>query len=279
LTVQLEIRDGNPDWWASLDIWVVPGTDPTAPAGPPVAGRQAYLWAHVQNHGSDAAVGVRVDFWWADPSLQVLRSTAHLIGSANVDVPAGGAEDVLCLVPWMVTSVNGGHECVVAVANHAGSSVPSPPPDDFAPTVYPEVAQRNLTVLPAQAGMQTLMLVIAGRARTEKSVLVTAETGGHLGDEALRRLGLEGRKPAGKQALEVGLRRERGCVPAEGPVGHSELELHVQRKTSDVVHLAVRARELSPHEYAVVRVVEREGDTTLGGYSYVVVSEPQGAER
>ena len=33
MTIQLEIRDGNPDWWLSPDIWVVPGADPAAPPG------------------------------------------------------------------------------------------------------------------------------------------------------------------------------------------------------------------------------------------------------
>ena len=132
MTIRVEIRDGDPYWYLSPDVWVVPGDDPNGAPGTPIAGRSAFVWAHVVNRGSGAANGVRVNFWWADPSGQVLRGNAHPIGSAFADLAPdgqpGSAQDVLCLVPWPVTLVNGGHECLVAEAIHAGSSVPFPPP-------------------------------------------------------------------------------------------------------------------------------------------------------
>ena len=82
MPVQLHIRDGNPYWYLSPDIWVVPGNDPSASPGNPIAGQAAYLWAHVANIGSTDANSVRVDFFWANPALQVTRSNATLVGSA-----------------------------------------------------------------------------------------------------------------------------------------------------------------------------------------------------
>ena len=119
MSAQVEIRDGNPYWYLSPDIWVVPGSDPAGPPGAPVAGEPAYVWARIENHGDQDVLGVRVDLWWADPTFQVTRSTAHPIGSAYGDALAGtGPQDVLCLVPWLPVVVNGGHECLVATATY-----------------------------------------------------------------------------------------------------------------------------------------------------------------
>ncbi len=76
MSVQLLIRDGSPDWYLSPDIWVVPGNDPNGPPGSPIAGQTAYLWAHVVNTGNSDASGVRLDFFWVNPALQVLRSSS-----------------------------------------------------------------------------------------------------------------------------------------------------------------------------------------------------------
>jgi hypothetical protein len=74
MSVQLVIRDGNPYWYLSPDIWVVPGNDPSGPPGSPIAGQTAYLGARVANTGSTGANGVRVDFYGANPALQVAMS-------------------------------------------------------------------------------------------------------------------------------------------------------------------------------------------------------------
>lgn len=60
----------------------MPGNNPNRSPGAPVAGQPAYVRAHVVNRSAQPVNGVRIDFWWADPSGQVLRSMAHPIGSA-----------------------------------------------------------------------------------------------------------------------------------------------------------------------------------------------------
>lgn len=274
MSVQLVIRDGSPDWYLSPDIWVVPGSDPDGLPGGPIAGQTAYLWAHVANTGSTDANSVRVDFYWANPALQVTRSNATLVGSANADVPAGGAQDALCLVPWTPVIVNGGHECLVAVANHSGDPLPSPLPDAFDPPTYPQVAQRNLTVLVAsmlRAAMFTL--TVSGLQRVDKTVVVTAEVGGQLDAATLAGLGLSGLRPAKESAVEVGLNHQGYCIGAKDPIGTNKLELRVPRGTSAPVYAAVRTRNLAQDEYQLIQVVERSKEKVLGGFALVVISE------
>lgn len=77
MAVALTIHDGDPHWYLSPDIWVVPGADPSGTPGSPVAGQPAYLWAGVENLGSTDAKGVRIDLYWANPALQVTAITPH----------------------------------------------------------------------------------------------------------------------------------------------------------------------------------------------------------
>lgn len=273
MSVQLVIRDGNPYWYLSPDIWVVPGNDPSGSPGNPVAGQTAYLWAQVANTGSTDANGVRVDFYWANPALQVTRSNATLVGSAFADVPAGGIQDALCLVPWIPMIVNDGHECLVATANHAGNPLPSPLPDAFDPPTYPQVAQKNLTVLVASMQAAILTIVVSGLRRVDKSVILTAEIGDELDARTLAGLGLRGLRPAKRATVEVGLNHERRCVDDKDAIGKSKIELRVPRGTSAAVYVTVRAKDLAEREYQLVQVVERSKDKVLGGLGLVVISE------
>lgn len=278
MSVQLVIRDGDPYWYFSPDIWVVPGTSPTGSPGQPIAGKPAYLWAHVANTGSDDATGVRVDFYWANPSLQVLRSNATLVGSANADVPAGMGQDVLCLVPWLPVFVNGGHECLVAVANHPLDPLPSPPPDDFDPPAYRQVAQKNLSVLPVGTQMMMQAITITAGRRQDKHAIVSAEVGGELDATSLARLGLTGFRQATKASVEVGLRRDGQCpdgearAEASGKLGDRSLEVTVPRGESAGVFAAIRASGLGSSEYQLVRLTERRADAVVGGLALVVVA-------
>jgi len=146
MSVQLEVRDGNP-WWLSTDIWTVSGDDPEAPPGAPIVGIPAYLWASVRNNGNTAVASATVRFYWANPSVGFDRNTANFIGSAFVSLDPGQAQDVLCLTPWVPAFVNGGHECVLAEAFHSSDPLPASPA--FNVPVDRHVAQRNLSVVMA----------------------------------------------------------------------------------------------------------------------------------
>ncbi|MBB5420727.1 hypothetical protein [Paraburkholderia atlantica] len=281
MAAHLLIRDGSPQWWLSPDIWVVPGNDPNGLPGVPVAGQAAYLWAHVANTGDIAASGTRIDFYWANPAMQVVVGAATQIGSAYADIPAGGAQDVLCLVPWVPSIVNGGHECVLAVAHNTAELPPLPDPlpagFDFNPPAYDEIAQRNLSVV------QTMMMVpfpltITAPARADKEVVVTTEVGGTLDERILIQLGLGGFRLAAKEEVEVDVSRDATGHRREREHCARDLGVHVPRGTSTGVFVTIQAKGLSREEYQLVHVLERSGDRVLGGMSYVVVHFPEGDE-
>jgi hypothetical protein len=276
MSAQLLIRDGTPYWYLSPDIWVVPGNDPDGMPGTPVAGETAYLWAHVANTGDIEANGVRVDFYWANPALQVLRSNSTSVGSAFADIPAGGSQDVLCLVPWNPVIVNDGHECLVAVANHPGNPLPNPLPDAFDPPLFPQVAQKNLTVLAASMHASSHALTIDGWRRADKAVVVTVEVGGQLDETSLQRLGIKYLQPAKETVVEVGLALRPMCPGEKEPLGPNRLELQVRQGTSTGIYALIRATKLAQGEYQLVNIIERSEERILGGLGFIVV--PEGKE-
>lgn len=272
----LEIRDGTPNWWLSTDIWVVPGNDPNGSPGTPIVGQTAFVWAHVANNGNSPAMGARVDFWWADPSGQILRSTANLIGSAFVDLAPGASEDVLCLVPWNVMLVNGGHECVIAAASLAGAP---PPPDAFDPPNHLDVAQRNISV--ALASMAAPIIAVTAGGRRDKTVRMIAQLGDALDRRQLALLGIEDFRPAAGKRIRLGLSAEPiPCREAKPDMKtEPEIDLYVSRGTRAAVYLDLRGIHLERGEYALVNVIETEGECILGGCSFAVISDNEEAAR
>ncbi len=269
MVVELHIRDGDPHWYLSPEIWVVPNADPAGTPGSPVAGQPAYLWARIENTGNADVKGVRVDFFWANPALQVTRTNATFVGSAFGDVAAGAVQEVLCLVPWVPVIVNDGHECLVAVANHTTDPLPSPLPDAFDPPAYRQVAQRNLSVLAASTRMM-LALTIGGLPRLAKDVRVTAEVGGELDRRTLASLGLRDVRPADEVCVEVGLHRQSSCLADGEPIGEAELAVRVPKGSSAATYVAIRARKLPKDQYQLVQIVERNEERVLGGLGLVV---------
>lgn len=281
MAAQLLIRDGSPQWWMSQDIWVVPGNDPNGPPGSPIAGKPAYLHALVTNTGDVAASGVRVDFYWANPAMQILVGVATFIGSAFVDVDGGGAQqEALCLVPWVPTIVNGGHECVLAVAHSSAEAAPLPDPlpngFDFAPPSHDEIAQRNLSVLVASARAVPWPVTISAPPRADKVVQVSVEIGGKLDPTLLAQLSLKEYRPAEREVVQVGLSHEAVCGEHDRPVGAHEIELRVPKGTSVGIYASIHAMGLARNEYQLVHLVERSEGRVVGGLSYVMVNPHQG---
>lgn len=171
MSVALEIPDGSP-WWLSPYIWTVPGNDPQGTPGLPVVGQPCYLWARVTNNGTNAVDNATVRFYWANPSVGFDRNTANHVGNANVSLNAGETQDVLCLVPWMPSFVNGGHECVLAEAFQALDPLPASP--DFNVPTDRHVAQRNLSVLMMATQMQRFVLPfeIVNTQRSERAFTI-----------------------------------------------------------------------------------------------------------
>jgi hypothetical protein len=257
-------------WWLSPDIWAVPGTDPNGLPGTPAAGDVAYVWARLQNTGTDDAVGVQVRFYWGNPSVQMLYSNLNLIGTAFADVGAGTTQEVLCLVPWNVVTVNNGHECLVAVA-----SLPDDPPlpDVVDPVGDPNVAQRNLTLVSAAKSDFRLTLTVSAPLRQTKKIRISSEVGAELPKEALPTLGIKEGRPVTKPVVEVGFSLKPINDP-NGGVGVPELEVEVPAGRSVPIYLTVRGgTTLAAGEYQLVQVLERQDEQVLGGISFVVVAK------
>ncbi len=273
MPVSLVIRDGTPYWWNSPDIWVVPGNDPNGTPGSPVAGQPAFVWARVQNQGDVPALGAQVKYYWANPAAGVLRSNSTLIGSAFVDLGPGEVKGVLCVVPWIPVIVNGGHECLVAEVIHYGDPLPAPPPDDFNPPLYHQIAQKNLTVLAMMKRMQLLPIEIAAPLRQGKLFVVTLELGGELNEELLCQLGLPGRRPYVPPDFQVSLSLKPGCEDADTGEWMREVELKLGPGERTAVYLAVRPPKMPAQTYTLIQVVSRERERLSGGVTFVLVDE------
>ena len=180
MSVSLEITDGSP-WYLSPDIWTVPGDNPEGDPGQPIVGTPCYMWARVHNHGGDLVQNAQVRFYWANPSVGFDRSSANFIGSANVTLAGGAQSEVLCLMPWIPTFVNGGHECVLAEAFHA-SLDPLPATLAFNVSTDRHVAQRNLSVVMAVKKAFHLSFEVHNTSRkpSQFKVITRAATAGEV---------------------------------------------------------------------------------------------------
>jgi hypothetical protein len=216
-----------------------------------------------------------VDFYWADPSAQVVVGTANLIGSAFVDLVPGDTQDVLCLVPWIPVIVNDGHECVIAVAHAPGDTKPLPDPLPkgylFDPPAHDQIGQLNLSVVPVARMSMPLVLTVNAINRVDKRAFLEVEWGEALDERTLTQLGLHGMRPARQRYVEASLHSEPpSCREPAAAQGKRELEVYVKRGTSIPIYISLHAPHLPDGEYQLLHVVERGAEGIRGGVSYAV---------
>jgi hypothetical protein len=154
-------------FWESPDIWIAegdPSTTPDLPAGPGGvirAGTANTLYAHVWNLGLAPILGVRVEFYWLDPSLGLDPATIHLVGTTSVDLaPRVSLEChhlVKCLTPWVPTFVNNGHECLIVRVSSIGDPIG---PDEWNAQVNRHVGQRNVSVVKSRDELTKFILLL-----------------------------------------------------------------------------------------------------------------------
>ncbi len=172
MAVELEIRDGSPYWWNSTDIWIVADPNDTVESIP-IASVPCFLKARVRNNGNSESVDATVQFYWANPSIGVSRTTANLVGQSFVTLFPSDVQDVVCLVPWIPVFLNNGHECILAEAFHPSDPI-TPSPDFNVPTDR-HVAQRNLSVLRAMQGRFHFNFEVHNQERNNQSFQVMVE--------------------------------------------------------------------------------------------------------
>lgn len=147
-------RPINVPFWESPDIWTAPGdpaTSPDVPAshgGTIVVGQPNTVYAHVWNLGFAPLAGVRVEFFWFNPSLAIDGAHAHLIGTAVCELAGRGMTGshklVKCRKPWVPVMENGGHECLVVRVSGLGDPVGG---NEWSPWLNRHVGQRNVSVV------------------------------------------------------------------------------------------------------------------------------------
>jgi hypothetical protein len=129
-------RPINVPYWESPDIWTAVGDPPATPAVPDTpggvvnAGIPNTVYAHIWNLGRAPIAGVKVEFYWFDPSLTIDSNHAHLIGMTRVDLGARSSSDchklVKCPKGWAPTFANGGHECLFVRVSSIGDTINPP---------------------------------------------------------------------------------------------------------------------------------------------------------
>jgi hypothetical protein len=91
------------------------------------AGAPNTVYAHVWNLGRAPIAGVKVEFYWFDPSLTIESNHAHLIGMTRVDLGPRSSPDchklVKCPRAWVPVFANGGHECLIVRASSIGDTI------------------------------------------------------------------------------------------------------------------------------------------------------------
>lgn len=270
MSTVLEIRDGDPHWWNSPDIWVVPGSDPSSSPGQPIAGEQAFIWGRVHNVGKQAVSGALVNFYWSNPAMGILRSNSTPIGSAFVDLSSGETKEVLCVIPWIPVVVNNGHECIVAEIIHYSDPLPSPLPDPFHPSTYNQIAQKNLTVLAMKNSMIVMPIQVSATIRKEKHLYIVTEVGGNLDKLDLFQAGLDGYRPAEHDDLKVGLSLDPSCNDSE-----EKVKLSLKPGTSKAIYLKVWPAKIEPRTYMLLHVISQDGKNIDGGMTYILIREEE----
>lgn len=269
MPVRLEIIDGDP-WWASPDIWTVPGS-PDGARGLPTTGEPCYLWALVHNRGDSAVVNAAVNFYWANPNVGFDRSTATFVGTSYVSIGPGREAEVLCLTPWMPAFINRGHLCVLAEASHS-SSDPLPGSRDFNVPTDRHVAQRNVAVQISAPGIFHVPFEIHNRSGQKQTfdIVVKQNTQADLA-QLLKTTGVQltGKVTHGK-IENLALSKSACPLPEEkakatGPKESVVVEANGVTGRTVVGKLKGQA--------AVLEVSQMQNNQVVGGLTIVVLEE------
>jgi hypothetical protein len=296
--VGLRPLPGGEVFWLSPDIWV----ESTDPHRNPVAGQPNFVHVVVRNLGMADAFPVKIDFYWADPSVGLGPGDMNLIGSERVLVHRGEIKDVKCWQPWVPTLVNQGHECVMVNCNN---HVLDPIINPFQPTLDRHVGQRNLHVVGAPSGGTIdfglwLNNPFSLRAATTVAVmserLPRAEASTRIGEHLANR---EAREAAGaalafrvRSAIGEGsvlynrqasadrfLGERLNAIDREGIAGRQPAGRFNVLHTLDMQPLERRRFDVKidvppdtrPGETMVFHFEQRFDEFTVGGYSVAIV--------
>ena len=212
-------------FWTSPDIWIVkPGG---AVGGQAVPNQVNQVQVTVTNAGGIPAIDALVDAFVADPSLVITPTTATLIGSGYLDVPAYSA--ATASFPWTPTASDAGHRCIVARV-----SLVLPPDTYLNPLAFEvvqdrHVAQRNIQVLEVAQGKMLIFPFMLGGA--DPAMLRVTERTRDVGIEEV-----------------VALAGRIGGLPARHPLASLKVQL---ADAAELDAQAYKAREMDVQQVDV----------------------------
>jgi hypothetical protein len=144
-------------WWLSPAIWVTPVAGPfAAPGVTPIAGDSYDVFVKVQNPYSAAVNDWYLLVCWVIPTVGPipLPPTSQFLNGLPFGSPLGSfaansTRNVQTSATWTPAFVNGGHECLIAVAYDPTIGAPGASLNgDEVPNEALSIAQHNLGVLP-----------------------------------------------------------------------------------------------------------------------------------
>ena len=128
--VDVYIDDGRhgeypfqPVWWENQSVWNRRHADGLTTHEAPLVGAKNYAYARVKNRGTQAATGVIVKAYHANPAAGlVYPNDWQAMTTAQLSVPNIAANNSVGVVvgPFQWTPTHVGHECVFMVASAAG---------------------------------------------------------------------------------------------------------------------------------------------------------------
>lgn len=283
-------------FWESPDVWV----ESSQGINQPVVGEANHVFARVSNFGLQNATGIMVKFWWANPSMAITESNAHLIGIGYADVPSGWSVKVPCPVPWVPVVENGGHECLIAEAFIQGSdplTAPMDPLDDR------HVGQKNEQLILLKKGASFIVrigatnITDAARALRFDVQALPLETIHPLVQLRAQTLPVNPRPASTRLPLSLSLDRAASLFAKPSILFAERLLLRglhkVEEVLEDLEHAQVNhaatfepwetrtleltgrvPRDAEPGESYLFRAVQRIGNMVTGGYTvHIVVVE------
>ena len=153
----------SPHWWLSPDIWVTPVGDPTTfpGVGNPIAGDTYNVSVKVHdNYKESVTKGWNLFVCWAIPTAGPIPipPAAQILNNIPipVTVPPLSFVQLETASKWTPTFVNGGHECLIAMAYNEGAiGFPVTSLDsNAADTDTYSIAQKNLGVVQVKMHMK-----------------------------------------------------------------------------------------------------------------------------
>ncbi len=269
----------SPNWWLSPDIWVTHVGDPTTfpGVGNPIAGETYNVSVNVHdNYKESVSKGWNLFVCWAIPTAGPIPipPAAQILNNVPipVTVPPLGLVQLETASKWTPTFVNGGHECLIAMAyNEGATGFPVTSLDgNAADTDTYSIAQKNLGVVQVKMHMKLpfhYAFQACNGADAESRFVLTAQQAA-LSEIAAFLPGMPGgRTIVDRPGKIAGLGIAASATPGGG--GAAVLSVGIAPRSCQAFTLS----GVLPEGNALVHVTQSLNERVVGGLSVLVMAE------